>query len=146
MRIQARTGRRSASPGHSLGLTARDAVGLDEQVRAGFPYRTLERFRKATGFSAGRIAEVVRIPPRTLARRRAGGRLRPEESERLLRIACVFEQAVELFEGDADAARGWLMRTRKALGGQTPLGLAQTEIGARAVEDLIGRLEHGVFT
>ncbi|HEY3245632.1 MAG TPA: antitoxin Xre/MbcA/ParS toxin-binding domain-containing protein [Phycisphaerae bacterium] len=124
----------------------RDAIGLDEQVRAGFPFRALERFRRASGFSAGRIAEVVRIPPRTLARRRAGGKLRPEESERLLRVARVFEQTVELFDGDVNAARGWLMRARKALGGQTPLGLAQTEIGARAVEDLIGRLEHGVFT
>jgi uncharacterized protein (DUF2384 family) len=28
----------------------------------------------------------------------------------------------------------------------SPLDFSRTEIGAREVEDLIGRLEHGVFT
>ena len=68
------------------------------------------------------------------------------ESERLLRLALVFEKAVELFEGNADAARDWLKAPNKALAGESPLTIVETEIGAREVEDLIGRLEHGVFT
>jgi putative toxin-antitoxin system antitoxin component (TIGR02293 family) len=63
----------------------------------------------------------------------------------LLRLSLVFEKAVNLFEGDTDAARAWLGRPNKALGGETPLSAVETEIGAREVEDLIGRLEHGVF-
>lgn len=40
----------------------------------------------------------------------------------------------------------WLQTPQPGLADQQPLAFARTEIGARAVEDLIGRLEHGVFT
>jgi putative toxin-antitoxin system antitoxin component (TIGR02293 family) len=70
----------------------------------------------------------------------------PQESERLLRISGVFERAVELFEGDIAAAVTWLTTPQKSLGRHSPLIYARTEVGAREVENLIGRLEHGVFT
>ena len=92
------------------------------------------------------IATIIGLPERTLARRRAAGKLAPDESERLLRIATVFEKAVNLFEGDVHAAVAWLRKPRKALAHQTPLAYSRTGIGAREVEDLIGRLEYGVFS
>jgi putative toxin-antitoxin system antitoxin component (TIGR02293 family) len=49
-----------------------------------------------------------------------------------------------LFEGDANAARQWLTAPQPALGGSTPGDYAATELGAREVENLIGRLEHGI--
>jgi len=61
-------------------------------------------------------------------------------------MANIFEKAVDLFEGDAKAAIAWLQRRQRALGNKPPFELARTELGAREVEDLIGRLEHGVFT
>ena len=91
------------------------------------------------------IASIVGIPPRTLARRKSSGRLTSDESEKLLRLSSVFEQAVNLFEGDEANARQWLMTPKKALDDQTPLAYSRTELGAREVENLIGRLEHGVF-
>ena len=69
----------------------------------------------------------------------------PDESDRLLRASRVFGRALELFEGDPEAARRWLGLPQPALGGATPLAFARTEAGAREVEDLVGRLEHGVF-
>jgi putative toxin-antitoxin system antitoxin component (TIGR02293 family) len=74
------------------------------------------------------------------------GRFAPDESERLLRVSTVFEKAVELFEGDVAGAVTWLTSPRRALGYQTPLAYSRTELGAREVENLIGRLEHGVFS
>jgi putative toxin-antitoxin system antitoxin component (TIGR02293 family) len=116
------------------------------QVERGFPYAAFVRFQKRSGLPVATIADLIRIPPRTLVRRRAAGRLLPEESERLLRIVRLFELAVELFEGDRDAAARWLTTRSVDLHGHSPLDFARTEIGARDVEDLIGRLEHGVFT
>jgi putative toxin-antitoxin system antitoxin component (TIGR02293 family) len=81
-----------------------------------------------------------------LARRKKAGRFEQLESERLLRLGLVFEKSLDLFEGDRAAAGRWLNAPIKGLGGQTPLALTQTELGAREVEDLIGRLEHGVFS
>ena len=58
----------------------------------------------------------------------------------------IFGKALGLFEGDAQATERWLSSPRRALGGATPLERARTEDGAREVEALIGRLEHGVFS
>jgi putative toxin-antitoxin system antitoxin component (TIGR02293 family) len=64
----------------------------------------------------------------------------------LLRVSSLFEKSVDLFEGDVAAAVNWLTSPKKALNRQTPLLYARTEVGAREVEDLIGRLDHGIFS
>ena len=58
----------------------------------------------------------------------------------------VLGKALELFEGDSRAAERWLSSPKAGLGGAVPSELAKTEAGAREVEALIGRLEHGVFS
>jgi putative toxin-antitoxin system antitoxin component (TIGR02293 family) len=141
-----RTGK-SQARGRSVGLPAGSDVGeIVRNVEAGFPFAAIERFQRVSGLPLAQIAALMRIPPRTLARRRTRGKLGTDESERLLRIATVFEQALDLFEGDAEAAKNWLTTPKKGLGGAVPLQFARTEIGAREVESLIGRLEHGVFS
>lgn len=132
----------SASP---IGLRVRDKLSLIERIEEGFPYRTLERLQESLAIPAGEVAEVVRIPIRTLTRRKKEGRLRPEESERVLRIARLIEDATRLHEGDLDQARTWLKTPKRALDGKTPLEMGRTEVGAREVENLLGRLEHGVY-
>src|SRR6185437_16509879 len=97
------------------------------------------------GFSFAYTADIVGIPERTLARRKRENRLSSEESERLLRISKLFDDSLSLFDGDREAAVNWLRTPKKALRNQSPLHFARTEIGAREVEDLIGRIEHGVF-
>ena len=129
-----------------LGLEPADNAALVARVERGFSYRALERLRDNVGLSREAVADLVQIKPRTLDRRREAGSLRPDESDRLLRAARVFGGAISLFEGDADAARTWLSSPQRALGGAVPLGMASTEVGAREVENLVGRLEHGVFS
>jgi putative toxin-antitoxin system antitoxin component (TIGR02293 family) len=58
----------------------------------------------------------------------------------------LFGKTLELFEGDRDAATEWLTTAQPALGGSVPLDLAKSDVGAREVERLVGRLEHGVFS
>ncbi len=137
-----RTGERGAS----LGLVASNTSELIQQVERGFSYKTLHTLESRSGLPGSALAGMVGIPERTLARRKAAGKFTPEDSERLLRLFGVFEQAVELFEGDNAAALRWLTAPRKALEGNTPLAYARTEVGAREVEDLIGRLDDGVFS
>jgi putative toxin-antitoxin system antitoxin component (TIGR02293 family) len=137
---------RAKVQGRSIGISAANLHDLIRRIQAGFPFAAIEKFHKASGLALTTVARLMLIPDRTLARRRAAGKLSPEESERLLRMATVFEKAVDLFEGDVVAARRWLSTPRKALDGQTPLNFARTEIGGREVEALIGRLEHGVFS
>jgi putative toxin-antitoxin system antitoxin component (TIGR02293 family) len=137
---------RSGSATGSLGIGAGDVLDIVGTLKSGLPFHRLASMARVSGLSVKEIAAVLGTPPRTLARRKAHGNLSGGESERLLRLARLFDLAVNLFEGDAAAARAWLRRPAKALAGRTPLQLAQSEIGARAVEDLIGRLEYGIFT
>ena len=58
----------------------------------------------------------------------------------------VFGKALELFEGDFAGARQWLASPQPGLRGERPILLANTDVGAREVEALIARLEHGVLT
>ena len=132
-------------PGRTLGLKAESSGELIRQVGKGFSFHLLAAFESRSGISLAEIASIIGIPPRTLARRKSSGRLNSDESEKLLRLSSVFEQAVELFEGDETEARQWLTTGKKSLENQTPLAYARTELGAREVENLIGRLEHGVF-
>lgn len=127
-----------------LGMTSYTTPALLDQLRGGLPYRALERFQRNVRLSLAALAELLQIPPRTLARRKAQGRLQPDESDRLVRASRVFAHALDLFEGDLAAAKTWLDTPLAALGRRTPYELAQTEVGAREVEDLIGRLEHGI--
>ncbi len=134
--------------GHSyvalLGFHTYDPFELIAQVQKGFPYSTFVRFQRNSCLSFAKLADLTQIPSRTLTRRKERGTLEPEESDRLLRVSRVFGRAMELFEGDDDAARAWLFKGVPALGGRVPMDLAKSDVGAREVEDLIGRLEHGI--
>ena len=132
--------------GWSLRLRQPRTVDLIRAVERGFPITRLAHFQKVSGLSLARIAQCAGIPRRTISRRQREGRLDAAESERLLRLSRTFELAVELFDGDIEAARHWLERPQRALGGERPIEFAAMEVGAREVENLIGRLEHGVFT
>lgn len=132
--------------GRSLGLRADDTVQVVSSIRAGFKFERLLAFHKTSGLSLERIAQVAGISKRTLTRRRTEGRLRSDESDRLFRLARIFDLAVDLFEGDTTAGRQWLDRPQSGLSGAVPLEFASTDIGAREVEKLIARLEHGIFT
>jgi len=129
----------------TLGFATDDTVKTVQLVRAGFPFEVLARFQKATALPWTAVSRFLAIPQRTLTRRQSQGRLLADESDRVLRAAAIFDMAVELFEGDTAEARKWLQRPHPGLCGETPLDFASTEVGAREIENLIGRLEHGVF-
>jgi putative toxin-antitoxin system antitoxin component (TIGR02293 family) len=127
-----------------LGLRTYEPLALDRQVRKGLAYSAFTRFQRNTGLPAVVIAELIRIPMRTLSRRKSEGRFAPEESDRLVRASRVYGRTMELFEGDSVATRTWLAAPQPALGGRIPLELAGTDVGAGEVESLVGRLEHGI--
>ena len=127
-------------------MAAAPADKIIHLVRRGLPFSRLTALATEIGIPSRELAVVLEIPERTLARRRVAGRLGRDESERLLRVARVVGKAIGLFEGDIAAAVAWLKSPQKALSHNTPLSYARFEVGAQEVENLIGRLEHGVFS
>ena len=129
-----------------LGIKVVNALKLTEKIEAGFSFDALERLGKTTGLPLEKLRVAVRIKPRTLTRRRRENKLSPEESDRLVSVSRLFAQTFELFESDTEAGLRWFTSPNRALGGLSPIEAAATETGTREVENLIGRLEHGVFT
>jgi putative toxin-antitoxin system antitoxin component (TIGR02293 family) len=128
-----------------LGLSRVPFLELVDEVTRGFPFGAFERLRRNTSWDAEILASLLDIPQRTLSRRKQEGRFHADESDRLLRMSRLFGRAVQLFEGDSNAASAWLGRPLPALGNARPIDLAKTEIGALEVERVILALEHGVF-
>lgn len=128
-----------------LGLYPTSSIDLVDQISRGLAFKAFEHLRTVIDLPLADLAALVSITSRTLHRRKEEGRLQPDESDRLVRLSRVFGRSVELFEGDASEARHWLHSPQLALGNRSPLSMASTEVGAREVEALIGRLEHGVF-
>lgn len=118
---------------------------LERAVRGGLPTETLRVLAQQTNTTLSVLQQVAGIDRGTFARRsRTHAKLKADESDRLVRVARVAALAIEAM-GRADGL-AWLHEPNRALGERVPLELLATEIGSRQVEQIIGRVEHGVFS
>lgn len=118
---------------------------LIRSLKAGLPVGELDALRESLDLPMERLAPLMGISKATLHRRKAAGRLDPAESDRVIRYARLMGKAVEVLES-VEGARRWLNAPQIALGGAVPLEYAESELGAREVEDLLGRIEYGVYS
>jgi putative toxin-antitoxin system antitoxin component (TIGR02293 family) len=114
-------------------------------IKKGLKFASIRLLETAYRATQKEIAQALSIPNATLNRRKKEGRLHADESDRVVRLARLKDAALALMNSD-DAAVTWLRTPLEILGGESPLEHASTELGARDVEDLIGRLRHGVFS
>lgn len=121
-------------------IDERDIVRL---IRRGVPTQAVDHFLAAARLSFNALDPQI-LNRRTFKRRQQSAQpLDQVESDRLMRLVGVVAAAEETF-GDSDKAHVWLNRENRALDGETPLGMADTDHGARAVEALLGRIAHGI--
>jgi putative toxin-antitoxin system antitoxin component (TIGR02293 family) len=118
---------------------------MAELVLLGLPSSLLKQLANALGLKPSGLAPIVNISEKTILRRvQARSKLKPDESERVARLMRVYVRAVEVFE-DRENAKAWLGNPLSVLGGKSPIELMMSEQGAREVEQVLGRLENGVF-
>jgi putative toxin-antitoxin system antitoxin component (TIGR02293 family) len=118
---------------------------LIRKIQKGLRFSELETLQNSIGMPFEQLAAKLCISRSTLQRRKAAGRLSPDESDKVLRFARLLEHATDVF-GDVDKARAWLKHPQYGLGGAVPLDYAETEIGAREVDNLLGRIDYGVYS
>jgi putative toxin-antitoxin system antitoxin component (TIGR02293 family) len=114
---------------------------LREAIREGFPHAVLQQVMRASGLTLQELATALDLSSRSLQRRRRG-RLARFESDRIYRMARLLALARETL-GESERAIRWLKRANRALGGLAPLAAIDTELGARQVEDILGRIAFG---
>jgi len=127
-----------------LGVKPQSTLDWVGMIREGIPAAAVESILSAVSLSQTELAQALGIPERTLARRKREGVLNSEESSKLLRLARAISRANEVFD-EPVAAIDWLKSPNASLGGNAPLSLLDTDIGAESVFDTLGRIEHGVF-
>ncbi len=113
------------------------------KIRNGLPVEAFDWLKGELELTATELSEVVHIPRRTVSRRKKEGHLKTDESERVLRFVRLYRRATDVL-GSTDEARAWLKEPNYALGEETPLRFADTEPGARRVEQLLGQIEYGI--
>jgi len=126
----------------TLGRALSRPVDLGDAIRKGFPPSVVENLMRASGLTLKELAGAVDLSSRSLQRRRRSGRLAPHESDRLYRLARIVALAAEHL-GSRERATRWLKRPNRALGGVAPLAIIDTELGARQVENILGRIGYG---
>jgi putative toxin-antitoxin system antitoxin component (TIGR02293 family) len=124
---------------------AKHPTELIRKIQRGLRFSELETLQTSIGMPFEQLAAKLCISRSTLQRRKAAGRLSPDESDKVLRFARLLEHATDVF-GDVDKGRAWLKHPQYGLGGAVPLDYAETEIGAREVDNLLGRIDYGVYS
>lgn len=123
-------------------LTHSDPLQQVVRIRRGLPARMWGFIASLIGLGKHELAELLKLNPRTLQRRTT---LHGEEAERLLRVYRVFEEAAAMCRGDRDEAQHWMKAPAVALGGQRPIELMDTEIGAGQVLNIIRAVNWGIY-
>jgi putative toxin-antitoxin system antitoxin component (TIGR02293 family) len=115
---------------------------MREAIREGFPPAVVKELMRTSGLTLKELASALDLSPRSLQRRRRSGRLARYESDRLYRLARIVAIANE-YLGDHERAMRWLKHPNRALGGLAPVAAIDTELGARQVESILGRIAYG---
>jgi putative toxin-antitoxin system antitoxin component (TIGR02293 family) len=126
----------------AVGRSVHSDEDMSAAIRAGFPHAAVEGLLESSGLSLQEIASSLDLSLRSLQRRKSQGRLARYESDRLYRLARLVALA-EYFLGEHELAIDWLRRPNHVLGGVAPLSVVDTELGARQVENILGRIGYG---
>lgn len=126
-----------------VGRGVRSPENLAELVRKGLPFAALAAVMGDYGISRDVLCTILHLSPRNFLRRKEQRRLSPDESDRLYRLARVIAHANRVFE-DPDESAEWIHSPNVALGKQQPLILLDTDIGVQQVDQVLGRIEHGI--
>ena len=124
---------------------AKHPTELIRKIQKGLRFSELETLQNSIDLPFEQLAAKLAISRSTLQRRKAAGRLSPDESDKVMRLSRLLEHATKVF-GDVEKARAWLKHPQYGLGGAVPLDYAETEIGAREVDNLLGRIDYGVYS
>lgn len=124
----------------TLGLPSRGTT-LYDLIHLGPPFEHIDQVASLLLVKREIISTAIGISSTTIARRAKAGRFNVVESDRLIALIAVFEEALSLFEGDAAAARDWMRWPVRGLGSRCPINMLGARVEMKAVLDLIGRLE-----
>jgi putative toxin-antitoxin system antitoxin component (TIGR02293 family) len=126
-------------------LIERRQPELIEAITHGLPASLARELARRMEVTLQDMAGLLRLNPRTFQRRMDEGLLNLSESERLWELSRLFYRAVDVLKREPGAVH-WFKNPLQALGWATPLAYARTAVGLRELDNVLGRIEHGVYS
>lgn len=118
---------------------------LIAQSRSGVAHVEVRALATLLELTIREMAILLSMNERTMARRLVAGSLNKVESERLLLLKALAGHGLRVFEDQGKFNR-WLRRPSEILENQSPLQLLDTATGFQVVDQILGRIEYGVYS
>ncbi len=134
-----------------LGVTKKDKIKLDSPLsymqvsQDGLTRQNFDRLKAFTGLDTETLASILAITSRTIQRKKTTDTFRPDISEKMLEIADIYSFGISVFE-DKEKLQQWINTELLALANKKPVELLSSSYGRRYIRQLLGRIEHGVFS
>ena len=120
-------------------------IDLLKLARKGIAKKSLLALAKQISLTIEEVASVLHISERTLQRYTPTTLVKTEYADRAIELALLYQRGIEVL-GSEKAFSNWIKSPNFALGGEVPFNLLDTRIGFTMALDILGRIEHGVFS
>lgn len=112
--------------------------------RKGLSMSIFKKIQQYTSLTTKEISEILPVSERQLVRYKDDHVLRKDISSHLIQLVELFERGFEVF--GEEKFKKWIRSEVRALGNNSPIELLDTSIGVQMVNDILGRIEHGVYS
>ncbi len=129
----------------SVGRAINNDIDLIEITRKGLPKSVVITLSEILGISMEQMSSLIHVSHRTIQRKSDTDLLNVYSTEQILEIAEVISRGIEVL-GTLEAFTKWLQVKLRVLNYKTPLDFLDTTFGAKLIKDILGRLEHGVYS
>jgi putative toxin-antitoxin system antitoxin component (TIGR02293 family) len=114
-------------------------------VKEGIPKKALELLKDKARLDYNQLARVLDVSRQTLTNKKANGKFNQEVSNKILALADIYSYGYDVFQ-DTERFNRWIFSENSALGGRVPFEILTTYYGRLSVNNIIGRIEHGVYS
>ena len=123
-------------------MTSFEKIGM---IREGISKKDLENLKEKAGFDYNQLSKVLSVARATLINKKGNDKFDISLSEKIVSVADIYSYGFEVFE-DENKFNDWIFRANKALGGQSPFNLLDSQYGREEIKNLIGRIDYGVYS
>ncbi|PWT96807.1 MAG: hypothetical protein C5B52_14880 [Bacteroidetes bacterium] len=114
-------------------------------IRAGVSKTALENFKKKSKLDYETLAKLFSVTRATLINKKGKAKFSNAVSEKIINLADLYSFGYNVFE-NIEKFNAWMEAPNRALGGQPPLEMADTNYGIQEIKNLVGRIEQGVYS
>ncbi len=129
----------------NLGQPINNELDLIDISRKGLPKSVIVTLSGLLGISMEKMSDLIHISHRTIQRKKSDDLLNVYSTEQILEIAEVISKGIEVFNS-LEVFTKWLHQDIRYLNFQKPLNYLDTSFGTKMVLDILGRIEHGVYS